>query len=986
MSTPRKRRLLRRLGRIATLVVALTAGLYLLRGPLFGGLVRRALEDEISAVVGTRVTIGAIEGGWISDMTLLDVRAPDLTDEDAVRRASAARIAVRYRLLDVLRDPLAGLDDVAITGLDAALYFKGAANAAETSGIEGASGREASDTPLADILDAIPPDLPSARVRGRIELRTDRLRLATRLDVRRPRPGHVEFDFEDIAVESDGRELRQDRLTLGLVRDENSVQIEEPFALGDLEVLSATITRTAEGARVDVAMRAGGDIDLRIERETLTATLAQVDLSKLPAAVRDLLAEALGTASGPPPVLVDADVVLTWRARLAARVRGVRATLGAASLEIDELHIDDIDDLDDLASWELAGLRAAAPDVADLARRLGHEIPPGLLPAAGPTALLLDCPSASRSAVTVAALRVETPASRADATGTLGLPPGDITDWRAATLALDVTADVDAAEAAALLSGDSGLPQTVPQTAPQIGGSLRVTARCGGTPAAPRISATAEAVDVTLGEYRALRLRVEGSLERGVVHVAALEARTDFGRATATGSFGLRDVTLRDASFELDVPDLAALTSLAVVSEQLPQLAGTLHAAGTLEGSLRADASLPRDGWPDDVRVRARVDAADLIVAGAPLGAVTAAVALDGPLLDVERVLVDGGLGRFEAAGTAHLRAQSVHLPGFSIEVPDVAELARLVPALEGVSGGFAAEGSLRREAGQEWEDAALELTLGAEEIVAVGQALRDVTVRLSAADGRAQLPEITAQTPYGAVHAAGDARLGGDGVALTLTRLDVDFDPAAFGLTNSPAEALPLRLRAPLAVTLGRERVAVAGFDADVLGGRVRGDLVRGADAHLNAAAQDLDLALLSRAAAGRLTARIALAGDPDAPAGTLSAEVPRLAWDSEVGRLDIAARQDADGLEVSRCEIAAGALLQMSARGYAPWVLGEAGATRVPARRAALHVAARSASPGPWLARLGVAGVRAASASVELDADGVDLRGSVRVLDLAW
>ena len=180
MAPSRKRRLLRLVTRTTLVLVACVVALYLLRIPLFGGMLRDRVARELSELSETPVSIGSVSGSWFADLTLHDIAFPELPADGSVRTAAIERVTVEYRVLDLADDPLAALEFVGIDGLELWLHFAEDDEPIETDDLA---------QPLADFLRGIPDQLPRARVEGHIRASTDRAAVAADLLAERPRAG-----------------------------------------------------------------------------------------------------------------------------------------------------------------------------------------------------------------------------------------------------------------------------------------------------------------------------------------------------------------------------------------------------------------------------------------------------------------------------------------------------------------------------------------------------------------------------------------------------------------------------------------------------------------------------------------------------------------------------------------------------------------------------------------------------------------------------
>ncbi|MHC4960268.1 MAG: translocation/assembly module TamB domain-containing protein [Planctomycetota bacterium] len=137
---------MRRLRKWLAVLLLVVVAVYLLRGPLLSGPVARFAERQAAEALGGTVTIGRLEGNWVTEAVLHDV-----TVEIDGLQATVERLTVRYGAFGI-----GGLELVEATGSDAVVDVRG-------------PGGESSGPPDFSWVD----DLPALRADGRATIRTD---------------------------------------------------------------------------------------------------------------------------------------------------------------------------------------------------------------------------------------------------------------------------------------------------------------------------------------------------------------------------------------------------------------------------------------------------------------------------------------------------------------------------------------------------------------------------------------------------------------------------------------------------------------------------------------------------------------------------------------------------------------------------------------------------------------------------------------------
>lgn len=115
MATRNGRARRRRWPWLALGVLALLAATYLLRASLVAPWLTARLASKLRAEQGLELSVGRVGGDWLSSLTLADVRVEQL---DGSLLLAVRECAVRFSLLGLATDGLAGVEQVSVSGLD----------------------------------------------------------------------------------------------------------------------------------------------------------------------------------------------------------------------------------------------------------------------------------------------------------------------------------------------------------------------------------------------------------------------------------------------------------------------------------------------------------------------------------------------------------------------------------------------------------------------------------------------------------------------------------------------------------------------------------------------------------------------------------------------------------------------------------------------------------------------------------------------------
>ncbi len=866
-------------------LVVIGGAVWLLRVPLFGGLVKGAITSRLSQEFGGSYSIDEVGGSWLSDFEIRGLRTVSAPTTGPFARLDVGEARVHYDLRRTLLGdrPLSGIEVVEVRGLRL-----------DVDPLRAGSRAERAEPPDLALLDDFRGRVD---VEGTVSVETGSGPAVLR-DLRvRYGPMHVlDLDVGDVTLPERFAVKGPLAGTVNRI-DDRTWRWTSDATFGEVRVPEATITTTGE-VRGAIEFEAGR-LEVTLAGRELVIRTEGIDLAQLPTWVPGVLpADApelpsAGRVAGTATWAFDAPSTLSfavagrdvaWRdqvvtlfeiegawaggdeirlARLLARAPGIEARVHAALLDPRlPFLLREVADL----SLEISSTKQFLPD---LERDLAVSVQ-----AAG-----------SGRAIDLSHLSVVDADMQLTATGRMTLPE-DPDAWRDTSLTVDVKGFV----------GDLA-PLDV-----AVEGRLDVAGRLTGSLAALRGTLA------LTGEVRAQEIEkasLDATLRWPSLEVHRLQATAAGASLDVRGRLALDPFSVPELAGIVDVPDLARLAEL--VEGEVPALAGSLRADGRLRFS------------SDVLDVAADLTAADLRIDGTDVGVVSATVRSAERTLLVESLRAEGTWGRAHASGEILLDDDLAAVQGLLFETEDLSASLRAPLRVRWSDDAIAAEGLdvdvaggrlmgdvvVRTEARVldvsrlAWESDQLQARLAGPTKVAWSDS------RLRIAPLRVILGE---ESDEREVRSNADLDVAvADGVA-TVTGIDVEVEGARLvgagrvDLERSLASVdrlevthgdIDARLLAPATLRWPDGSVEISGLDLETFGGRITGQATLTDPPRAELEGSGFSLERFVPALKGELAFRARVEADAIA----VVARVPELHFREWQGAFSLQARQRAEG-----------------------------------------------------------------------------------------
>ncbi len=817
------RRLLRILVWTFAVILLLVFAIYLLRGPIFGGLIAEAVTDALSDELGGRYSLVRVEGEWLSGLALVGLRTEEAPPTGPVTRLQFGRAVVTYDLWGLFGDdPMAAIHSVSVTHARVDLEL----------------GRPPAP-PRDEEPAAAPLRLPPFDISGEVFVRSAQ---------------------GDLALE--GLSLRGDAAAVD--------------AQVDRIVLPELFGAQREGALAGRALREpdGGWV------WTSSSALAGIGVPRLRVT---------------PDGNIDA-VVAVAEGAITVAVRGGEADVSGDNLALERL-----------PPWVYGLLPAsvAAPDEG----RLRADLHATLDPLAVTGELTVDRARWGRAHIDRAVLQC---AYGADGRATVTTARVESSDLRfdAADVQLEFERPYVIAAARRLELEVADVRPWLPRLDRRV--SVRLLAHSG------------QERELLIDD---LDISAPGMTYAGAGRAELPEdpARWRETRVRYDFAGGLEDFATSGYAMQ-----------------------GRVAVTGQVTGSLR------------DLLVEGAVKGRDLVVEERRVDRLDLEAQLRWPELTLNTLAIETPAGTVHASGRGDLDRRVVHEASYRIDVPDLANFAKVFPRTPALAGKVSGQGTLTYAKEEGVRGVA---SLHAEDVVLEKESLGALDVEVRADGDEIGIEELRVRGTWGA--AAGRA-------LVNLDRRWARIDALAFeagrreGALGSPAL---------LSWTEDADAFEVNGIKLETLGGRITGSVRRGKEWDVALQGQEIDLARIDERFAGRIAFHLKARDD----AYDLEVSAPRLEFEGYAGEVEVKARQDAAGLRVERLRLQIGRALDMVGTADLPWRFTRAGAERVEKAAPQVEISGHVRDVSrfvPW----GHAG----GVSFSVHGDRAGLRATARVRDL--
>jgi hypothetical protein len=813
------RRILRILVWTFATVLLLVFAVYLLRGPIFGGLIAEAVTDALEDELGGRYSLVRVEGEWLSGLALVGLRTEEAPATGPLTRLQFGRAVVTYDLWELFSDdPMAAIHSVTVTHarVDVDLSRPPAAP------------REKEPA-------AAPLRLPPFDVKGEVFVRGEQGDVALEGLSLRGDAGVVDARVERVTLPELFGEQRTGELAGRLLRETDGGWVWSSSS--SLAGIGVPRLRYAPDGDIDAVVAvAEGAITVAVSGGEADVSGDNLALERLPAWVHGLLPEDVAAPdegrlrvdlhAAFDPLAVTGKLTLDrvrWdRARIDQAVLKCayadgRATVSEAHIESSDLRLDAADlQLEFERPYLVAAARRLELEVADVRPwmpRLDRRVSVRLLAhSERERELLIDDLSITAPGMTYAG------AGRAEL-------PEDPARWRETRVRYDFAGRLE---------------------------------------------------DFSAGDY-------------------AME-----GRVAVTG-----------------------------------QVTGAL----------------------DDLLVEGAIKGRDLVVDGRRIDRIDVETQLRWPELTLNTLALETEAGTVHASGRGDLERHHVHEASYRIDVPDLANFAKLFPRTPPLQGTVSGNGTMT------YGEAGLlgVATLHAEDVVLDGEELGALDVEVRARKSEINVDELKVRGRWGVAAGRGLVHL-----EKRWARID------ALAFESGRREGA---LRAPALLSWTDDTVEIGAISLEALGGRITGSVRRGKEWDIALQGHEIDLAQLDERFEGQ--AAFLLNAKDDVYDVELTA--PRLAFEGYAGEVEVKAHQDSTGLRVERLRVQIGRALDMVGTADLPWRVTRAGAERIEKKAPQVEISGHVRNISrfvPW--------GRAGGVSFSVRGDGAGLRATARIRDL--
>jgi autotransporter translocation and assembly factor TamB len=751
-------------------VLMLLGGVYLLRQPLFGGLVADRVSHVLSKALGVPVRVDKVLGSWVADARVEKIRLDRSQTTGTLVRLDADVLEVHFNLWQLLAgEAVEGIRRVKAEGLQIEMDFTRAAPAPDPQVDTDV------EADLREAVEAVPRALPPIDIDATIVLTT----------------GLGRFVVRDVVIST------PEPTVLGL----DAEAIEFPGPVGTARGFSARVRRTADGLVWESRSEIAGVV------------LEQVELNEAGgiSVTGDVAGAALSITAGEGVARLDTGAMHI--ARVPPWVLGLiedpllRPTSGELEIHFEASRLDPIE-----ASAEVIGRDLVLPRQTIDALRVGAELRGDDLVVSAQ----LQAPGSSVSLRDLA-LGLGGEGVEVRGLGGVDLATDDLRTFvdgldrrvslairgrRAAGRSLEISQvqlrgegvqvdgsgrlDLGAARSGwttapleARLSGRVG-DLTLGDLA--IGGRLDIDLRVGGYLGAPAFEGTARGAGLAVGGVHVADLELEGRYASDGVDVRSLALRGEAGRIEGSGRIALAPLRFDGVALRVDVGDLAALGRM-MPGASLPPLVGAVAGEVAL------------DGTPEELGGRAALRFEDLVFDGVELGDGRLSAAADAGRVTVSALEVRAGWGRLAATARYDLRAKTGELSTLTGEFRGQAvSLSR--PVVVDFSDGVGVAGLSLEALGGRIEGSA--------------QLTPDFRGRVTFSDlDLAVLRTLHRDIPAFAGRASGTLGHGPDGLALTLDIPQLRYEEHTGSVSLSIREAQGAILVDALAIDAGELLVA---------------------------------------------------------------------------------------------------------------------------------------------------------------------------------
>ena len=299
-------------------------------------------------------------------------------------------------------------------------------------------------------------------------------------------------------------------------------------------------------------------------------------------------------------------------------------------------------------------------------------------------------------------------------------------------------------------------------------------------------------------------------------------------------------------------------------------------------------------------------------------------------LADVERIVLQSDAATLDGSARARFDPLDVESSRLDLTVADLEGLRALLPDLGLPDMAGSLRGELRLQGNL--ESIVGQVSLNGSDLVVDGIAVDALALQLKGRGDVLDVTTLSARGPWGHVDATG--------------AWNPSSSTAVLRTLEGRYETYDVKLLEEARASLG-DGGRVEGLVAEALGGRLSGSITWAPALRADVRFEALDLSRLVPEVVGRASGLLEVTDDVQ----HIELLVPELQYEGRIGRVDVALRQDAGGIDIERLAVDAGEALRATGSGHLPLRYDADGLARLPVADAKFDLQVSSTDLSAWV-----------------------------------